>query len=351
MTHGHTLMMRRRNFLLAGAAAFSCSHAAAQARRTTRVVTELRPISKDRREKLVLGDPIPELDDIEVRNDFTSPPPKKILRLSAWNSERGRWWREGGRLIQEHPALHDTDILFLGEMDLGMARSGNRHTTREMAAALRMNYAYGVEFLEFTNGEKEEREQYPGENEWGYHGNAILSRYPLRALRMLRFPGIEKWWGDYQKRLGGRMALLATIRIGRDITLVSTHLESSKKDVAARKLEAEMLAAELRSQDAGRPVLLGGDLNAPPDEPLFADLKKVGLRVEECNDLTAGTVQRIVDGKWVLREPHIDYICIRGVRVIRDEISPKVVPAVYPPAADGRLLADHAIVTVKVELP
>ena len=55
------------------------------------------------------------------------------------------------------PALRDPDLIFLGEMDLGMARSANKHTTREMAAALKMNYAYGVEFLEFTGGEAEER--------------------------------------------------------------------------------------------------------------------------------------------------------------------------------------------------
>ena len=86
-----------------------------------------------------------------------------------------------------------------------------------------MNYAYGVEFLELTGGELEERKLYPGANEWGYHGNAILSRYPLRDVRMLRFPGIEKWYDgrraptkaeQVQKRLGGRMALFATVNAG-----------------------------------------------------------------------------------------------------------------------------------------
>ena len=135
--------------------------------------------------------------------------------------ERGRHWEGGARLIRETEALRDPDILLLGEMDLGMARSGNAHTTRALATALGMNYAYGVEFLELTGGELEERKLYPGENEWGYHGNAILSRYPLRNVRMLRFPGIEKWYEGkganesekVQKRLGGRMALFATVRL------------------------------------------------------------------------------------------------------------------------------------------
>ncbi len=366
--------MRRRTFL-AGAAfpmlGLAMGQIPARPKRTSKVVSQLRPVSKARRTALErnaqkrppasLNALIPEIDDIEVFNTASNARPGKSLRLIAWNTERGRYWKEGVQLIQETFALRDPDIIFLGEMDLGMARSSNQHTTREMAAALKMNYAYGVEFLEFTGGEAEERVLYPGENQWGYHGNAILSRYPLRNLRMLRFPGIEKWYvGEtsgaskaeaLQKRLGGRMALFATIQLGRPVTIVCTHLESSSKDKAAREQQTDWILEELKGYAGSNPILFGGDLNGVPNEPMFEAVSKAGFRVSESNDMTGGTTQEAKDGKNVLKDTYIDYLLVRGVSVIRDETSPKVILAAYPPGANGKLLADHAIVTAKIDLP
>ena len=339
--------------------------------RSSRVVRRLRVIDKSRREALdrnisrkspaELNSLIPEISEIELHNAASDRKVGKTLRVIAWNTERGRHWREGARLIQETPALRDPDIILLGEMDLGMARSSNEHTTQEMAVALEMNYAYGVEFLEFAGGEAQERIDYPGENRMGYHGNAILSKYPLHNVRMLRFPGIEKWYAgkeygateseQLQKRLGGRMALLATIRLGRDVTVVSTHLESSLRDSAARKAQMETLIGDLSSYSRGGPVIIGGDLNGVADEPMFESVRNAGFRLEESNDMKRGTLQRVVDGKVVLGERYIDYILARGLTVVRDETSPKVIPAAYPLTERGKLLADHAIVTAKVELP
>lgn len=339
--------------------------------RSSRVVEGLRVVSKARREALdrnaknetviELNRQIPEINDIEVHNSFTNSARPKALRVIAWNTERGRHWRDGSKLIQETASLRDPDIILLGEMDLGMARSSNHHTTREMAAALKMNYAYGVEFLEFTGGEPQERIDYPGENEFGYHGNAILSKYPLTNVRMLRFPGIEKWYAGkaygasegelVQKRLGGRMALFATIKVGsREITIVSTHLESSSRDAATRKTQMDYVLADLKGYSRGGPVIMGGDLNALPTEPIFDGVKQAGFTINESNDMTGGTLQRVIDGKIILGKNYIDYLLIRGLKVVRDETSPKVVMAAYPLKETGNLLADHAIVTAKVEL-
>ena len=162
--------MHRRTFLTVAALPF-CSgdlqpnqqQNLPRVKRSTRVVSELRQVSLERRAALErniemrspaeLNNSIPEIDDIELRNGASRATAKKTLRVIAWNTERGRHWRDGARLIKESAALRDPDVILLGEMDLGMARSSNQHTTREMAAALRMNYAYGVEFLEFTGGE------------------------------------------------------------------------------------------------------------------------------------------------------------------------------------------------------
>jgi endonuclease/exonuclease/phosphatase family metal-dependent hydrolase len=363
--------MQRRTFLAAAALPFLkvAEPKAPSPRLTSRVVDRLRPISQQRRDALAqnaanktvteLNRSIPEIDEIEVFNGAASASPRKTLRVVAWNMERGRHWEGGVRLIRETETLRDPDIILLGEMDLGMARSGNAHTTRALASALGMNYAYGVEFLELTGGEIEERKLYPGANEWGYHGNAILSRYALRNVRMLRFPGIEKWYEGKgandsekaQKRLGGRMALFATVKLARDVTIVSTHLESSAKDSAMRKDETGLLLDELRAYAKGTPVILGGDLNATPDEPMFEAVRAAGFRPEESNELSVGTRQRVVDGKVVILENHIDYVLVRGLPVLRDATSPKVVAAAYPPGPTGAMLGDHAIVTAKVELP
>ena len=341
------------------------------AERSSRVVTGLRVISKERRRALdenvakkaltLLNRLIPEISEIELRNGASNAQPRKALRVIAWNTERGRHWRDGALLIQETPSLRDPDLVLLGEMDFGMARSSNQHTTREMAAALGMNYAYGVEFLEFTGGEAQERIDYPGENDMGFHGNAILSKYPLHNVRMLRFPGIAKWYAgkehgaseseQVQKRLGGRIALFATIKLGRDVTVVSTHLESSPRDSATRKSQMETLLGDLKTYSRGGPVIMGGDLNGVPEEPMFESVKRAGFSLSDSNDMTGGTVQRVVDGKIVVGGKYIDYVLVRGLPVIRDETSPKVIMAAYPSEERGKLLADHAIVTARIELP
>jgi len=364
--------MERRTFLAAAALPFWTAALEPKAGKpdlTSRVVDRLRPISQERRAALdrnaeqrttvELNSLIPEIGEVEVWNAAPSARPGKTLRVVAWNMERGRHWEGGARLIRETEALRDPDILLLGEMDHGMARSGNAHTTRKLAEALGMNYAYGVEFLELTGGELGERELYPGPNEWGYHGNAILSRYPLKDVRMLRFPGIEKWYAGkganeserVQKRLGGRMALFATVTVGRDVTVVSTHLESSAKDGPMRKVQTGLMLDALRAYAKSTPVILGGDLNATPDEEMFGIVRAAEFRPEESNELSVGTRQKVVDGKVAVLENHIDYVLVRGLRVVRDRTSPRVVPAAYPPGPDGHMLGDHAIVTAKVELP
>ncbi len=334
--------------------------AAQEAIRYTATAADLAPIGAERRADLAanphaksateLNALIPETEVIELDNAIANAAPGETLRVIAWNTERGRHWRDCVRLIQEHPDLQNPDVILLGEMDLGMARSANEHTTREMALALGMNYAYGVEFLELTGGEKEERERHPGENSLGYHGNAILSRYPMKNVRMLRFPGIEYWYANYQKRLGGRNALLAEIVTGgKTLTLCSTHLESVRGETALRLRQGEMILREIEEHGGGMPVIFGGDLNARPDEPVIGALRSAGFLVDEANDLATFTAQRLQDGRVTLWGAHIDYLAVRGLDIARDPSPPAVVVAAYPPGPGEKLLGDHAAVVVNVK--
>jgi endonuclease/exonuclease/phosphatase family metal-dependent hydrolase len=293
---------------------------------------------------------VPALHLVEVDNTISDAAPVSELHCVAWNMERGRHWEDAVMLVRDHPALREADLFFLSEMDFGMARSGNDHTTREFAHALNMNYAYGVEFLELSKGKPGEIRG--GENDRGYHGNAIISRFPLHNVRMLRFPGIEKWYGSDEHRLGGRNAILAEIDVnGARVTLVSTHLESGLQDNEIRAREGRIILDELNAHAANQPVILGGDLNAFHKAAVIPDLRDAGFLVDEANVLDQGTTQYTRDGEIRLGGAHIDYLAVRGGTVNTHEWSPAVVPAVWPVGEGGRSLGDHAIVTATFHVP
>ena len=95
---------------------------------------------------------------------------------------------------------------------------------RLLAHALRMNYAWGLEFVELTRGTREEQNATAGrDNAIGLHGNAILSKCALSEAEVLRGPFDERYFSrdatptnahGYERRLGGRMALLARLQVG-----------------------------------------------------------------------------------------------------------------------------------------
>src|SRR5262249_59609290 len=75
------------------------------------------------------------------------PRPLDGLRAVAWNIHRGSRLEELRRALANEPALAGADLLFLVEVDCGMARSGNRHVARELAESLGMSYGFVVSYL------------------------------------------------------------------------------------------------------------------------------------------------------------------------------------------------------------
>ncbi|MEL6385181.1 MAG: endonuclease/exonuclease/phosphatase family protein [Cyanobacteria bacterium J06626_18] len=336
-------------------------NASTSAERFTKTVPALQVLDRDHRHWLAqnpdgkspteLNQLVPEISAIELDNTRSQATTSETLHIAAWNLERGRYWREAAQLIQTHPALKQVDIWLLSEMDNGMVRAQNEHTTRELALALGMNYAYGVEFLQLSIGTPRERELYSGENQRGYHGNAILSRLPLQSVRMLRFPGIEKWYDSFENRLGGRNAILAEVQVGQEIvTVVSTHLESGRDEHVKRTEEGRLLLQELTAGGGDRPVIIGGDLNAGPTSPVIANFRQADFTVDAANDLSQSTYQEVVDGRIQLGLNHIDYLMARGLEVAPSHTSPAVVLGAYPCEPTGKLLSDHAIVTAEFRL-
>ena len=190
---------------------------------------------------------------MELDNALAEPSsrPPEELDVMGWNGERGRF------VLEETP-LPQADIYLLNEMDVGMARTENAHTVRRLAERLGFNYLYAVEFLELTKGEPAERES-PGENKLGFHGNAILARYPIHEPRMLRLAGGAQWLDHAQKRLGSRLALVCLIdtKIG-PLRVVCTHLESESPP-SLRAEQMQQILELLARDENDVPTILGGD--------------------------------------------------------------------------------------------
>ncbi|MCZ6652341.1 MAG: endonuclease/exonuclease/phosphatase family protein [Planctomycetota bacterium] len=208
------------------------------------------------------------------------------------------------RLLDDVKALQRADVLVLNEVDWGIKRSGYRAVVRELAETLKMNWAYGVEFLEIDPGQlgteafagvedDAERRRLVKETSVDHrrslnmHGTAILSRYPIRAAELKPLAhqpydwfederdlsGVEKKKRQVAKRLGleslvrqirrgGRTTLSVTLDVPElpegQVTVVSPHLEN-RADPKDRRLQ--MLEVLRDVQQIRHPVIIAGDLN------------------------------------------------------------------------------------------
>jgi endonuclease/exonuclease/phosphatase family metal-dependent hydrolase len=250
-----------------------------------------------------------------------------VLRVGFWNIERGLNFdlirsaltdasaflpatktgitpRQRDIIESQLATLEAVDVLVLNEADWGMKRTGYRNIARELAEALHMNYAYGVEFVEvdplfdldtepvhLTDGQQDRRLQNDLQADrqryHGLHGTAILSRYPIDQARILRLPVCYDWYAkeyaaiskleqgrrwsarkmfrervERELRQGGRMALIAEISVPDlptgHATIVATHLEN-KCPPECRRRQMLALLADLQSDE--NPVVVAGDLN------------------------------------------------------------------------------------------
>jgi endonuclease/exonuclease/phosphatase family metal-dependent hydrolase len=266
-----------------------------------------------------------------------------VLRAVQWNVERGLEYdavrlaftdpkkfagiMEDKKSKLDEPALQrvrdqigllkDADLVVLNEVDWGVNRTLFRNVGKDLAAALNMNYAYGVEFVEvdpITMGidqrviVREVKDAYavpddskselidrvkeimkPDPSRYlGLHGTAILSRYPLSGVRLIpfQFQGHD-WFASEKKRAsgfakaqgavgeavfreqlvrqvrrGGRMMLMAdlvsdSLPSGK-VTVVATHLEDETAPESRRR-QLEELLQEIAP--IHNPVILAGDMN------------------------------------------------------------------------------------------
>ncbi|NVO24722.1 endonuclease/exonuclease/phosphatase family protein [Donghicola mangrovi] len=265
-------------------------------------------------------------------------------RVLAWNLERCLFPQASADLVRAQGA----DVVLLSEMDLGMARTGQRNTTAEMAEALGMTYAYGVEFFEMGLGSPTELEFCTDDfNAQGWHGNAILSKAPLTRVALLRLDDHGHWFASdfgadpLQPRIGGRMALLAEVPTeSGPICVVSTHLESNSGP-QHRQRQMELIRQAVADFAGDMPVIIGGDLNTgnhcPPDfdwrgEGLFDWMEGQGYRWDATPE--GMTTRPSLITRHPDRQMKLDWFAHKGL--IGTDID--LIPALD---AAGQPLSDH----------
>lgn len=288
---------------------------------------------------------LPCMNSVELGRANTSQPLSFPLVVAAWNLERCLFPAESADRI----ATTGAQIVLLSEMDKGMARTGQRHTTAEVAGHLDMAFAYGVEFLELGLGSETERAFCTDpENALGFHGNAILAATALQPF-LIRLQGTRGWFldGGDQPRLGERMAIGAVVETtaGR-IVAVSTHLESNA-DAAYRHNQVAALIDMLDVAFPGLPLFIGGDLNTGNhidgdwrDETLFGHAVSRGFAAHG-GPLDQMTTRASLISRWPDRAMKLDWFLSRGLQVERSWIIPSA-------DATGRPLSDHDMVALEI---
>jgi endonuclease/exonuclease/phosphatase family metal-dependent hydrolase len=200
------------------------------------------------------------MDKLEKGSFSMEPLPREwpeAIRLVSWNVNRGLRLTE----IIEFLAASSADLILLQETDVNARRTRFLDVPREIAEALKMNYAFGREFEELGQGNS----IYPA-----FHGQTTLSRFPLSNPRILRFRRQSTFWQPrwfiprlpaFQRRLGARMALICEISIqGRTMVVYNAHLESRGNDELRYSQLSEMLG-EAESNPGKEHVIVAGDLN------------------------------------------------------------------------------------------
>ncbi len=227
------------------------------------------------------------------------------IRVVDWNIDRGV------RLSEIIDFLGDSkaDVFLLQEVDINAYRTHGLNIAQEIARKLRLNYVFGREFVELTQGSKASP---------AFHGQATLSRWKISNSRIIRFGQQSDFWKPrwfkpslktFQERLGGRIALVSEIGIqGLTIGTYNLHLES-RSDDDLRLAQLNEVLHDAVTLDPLRLLIVAGDLNLNASKPRISEvLTRAGFRD------TVPTARVPTTPHRHLLEPgrHIDWAFVRG---------------------------------------
>ena len=274
-------------------------------------------------------------DELIEKGSFAVPdamdPIHGTLRIVTWNINRGTRFSE---LIESLRTLNP-DLLFLQEVDHGARRTGFRNISAEIAQVLRMNYVFGSEFQEVAEGSAHRA---------AFHGQATLCRFPIASYKVIHFDHQSSFWQPrwfiptwryFQRRTGGRMALMVRIQIlGASLVTYNLHLESrARPSIRLRQLEQVLLDAYSHADTV--PVLIAGDFNCDLiREPMPARLAELKIIPISTPKPQVTTRSRLGGGR------SIDWIVVRGpIHVSAGEVH------------RGHRASDHLPVSLTLQCP
>lgn len=185
---------------------------------------------------------------------------REFVRVACWNLERGTHLERIVDELKNHPFLSDHDLLLLTEVDHGMARSGNKHVTRELAEAMGYHAVFAPSHLNFDMGNGPEAHRTQGQNEAALQGHALLSKFSIRDIQLIPLPEPKDLMlGKDERQYGHENALLATVEtpLG-DLHVVVNHL-SARSSRKQRVEQTQCILNALKNRPG--PALIGGDWN------------------------------------------------------------------------------------------
>ena len=326
-----------------------------------RTVKKLTPVSVADQEKIIsspktrlvhreLMMTFPAMSELEIGGSASDKAMGLYVTVAAWNLERCLFVEQSAEKLSTLGA----DVVLLSEMDSGMARSSQRHTARDLGELLGMQYCYGVEFYEMGLGSTIEIERFcsDDQNDFGWHGNAILSKIPIEKALLVRLDDHGHWFctdefaDPAQPRIGGRMAIAAIIN---GICFVTTHLESAAKS-DYRCSQMKILLDKVEPFANGLPILIGGDLNTgnqmPPDydwrrETLFRYCEERGY--DWSFNPSGYTTRPSLITIAPENKMKLDWFTTKGLEVVQAGIEPSI-------NNNGTPLSDHDCIWLRAKV-
>ena len=253
---------------------------------------------------------------------------------------------EMGEVNKQLEILGPTDVFILNEVDNGVTRTNYRDVASELAQALKMNYAYAVEFLEIDPlnlglekvklNEKAAQEDIqksfqPDKSRYlGLHGTAVLSRYPVLSATVRPLPVCYDWFLGEKKeisklesgkrtganllfmeritrevRRGGRTVLIVELGVPESptgaVTVVAPHLETKCKPECRRK-QMKQILEWIRAEK--NPVILAGDFNTSGTDTSPTSVSKVITnRLKDPNKWAVSAVKWSTGAPTILLTP------------------------------------------------
>lgn len=258
---------------------------------------------------------IPEAG-LHYNDKFLNP----FFRVAHWNLSNLDWQRleillnNKIRSSTDLELLKSTDIFILNAVDWQTERSSFENNVEAFANLVHGHYAFVPEFIEaspnmlkyiappappqpktqinpYLAGLEEKKfklklSMNQAEDFKGMHGNAIVTKFPIKQLGKIRLPSCYDWFEEEQKyiedrnpeklrreikdragegytkelRRGGRVALAAEISLpnGETVIIISTQLEN-RANPECREMQLYYLLSYI--QNTKQAVILGADLN------------------------------------------------------------------------------------------